>query len=362
MENLEVIKHMDLFNKFFKGKKILVTGDTGFKGSWLCIWLNELGADVHGYALPPKTSDDNFIKTNLAKLIHHQDGDVRNRESFKIFFNQVKPEIAFHLAAQPLVLQSYNDPVETFETNIIGSVNFFEAVRETTSVKVVVNVTSDKCYQNNEWARGYNENDAMGGSDPYSASKGCAELVTASYIKSFFQSDDCAVASARAGNVIGGGDWAENRIIPDLFRAYFSNSELIIRNPNSTRPWQFVLEPVFGYLKLAQTLYEKGKSFSGGWNFGPITEKDYSVSDVINKISKTITNLKYKPDNNPNKPHEASLLKLDISKALSQLDWRPLLNFEETIQYTVEGYLSEKESENVYESRVNQIKNFTANY
>ena len=202
----------------------------------------------------------------------------------------------------------------------------------------------------------------MGGNDPYSASKGCAELITNSYTKSFFQSGDCAVASARAGNVIGGGDWAENRIIPDLFRAYFSNSELIIRNPNSTRPWQFVLEPVFGYMKLAQSLYEKGKSFSGGWNFGPKTDKNYSVSDVINKISKTINDLKYKPDNNPNKLHEASLLKLDITKALNNLDWKPLLNFEETIQYTVDGYLSEKESENVYESRVNQIKNYTAKY
>lgn len=353
---------MDLFNHFFKGKKVLVTGDTGFKGSWLCIWLTELGADVYGYALPPKTPSDNFVKTNLAKIIHHEDGDVRNSDSLKKYFNTVQPDIAMHLAAQPLVLESYTNPVETFETNIMGTVNFFEAVRQTKSVKVALNITSDKCYQNNEWARGYKEEDAMGGNDPYSASKGCSELVTQSYLKSYFQTGDCVIASGRAGNVIGGGDWAENRIIPDIFRAYFSDDDVIIRNPNATRPWQFVLEPLFGYMKLAQALFEKGKSFSGGWNFGPISEKDYSVSEVLNTIVKSIPNLKYKPDASINKPHEATLLKLDITKALTHLDWRPLLNFEETIKYTIEGYLSEKSTDDLYQNRVNQIKNYTAKF
>ncbi len=361
MESL-VKNSMDLFNQFYKGKKILVTGDTGFKGSWLCIWLTELGADVYGYALPPKTNEDNFVKTNLAKKSKHIDADVRDAETLKKYFQKVQPDIAFHLAAQPLVLESYSNPAETFETNIMGTVNFFEAVRQTSSVKIALNITSDKCYQNNEWARGYKEEDAMGGNDPYSASKGCSELITQSYIKSFFQTSECVVASGRAGNVIGGGDWAENRIIPDIFRAYFSNNDVVIRNPNATRPWQFVLEPLFGYLKLAETLAQKGKSFSGGWNFGPISEKDYSVGDVVNHIQNTIPNLKYKPDESLNKPHEATLLKLDISKALTQLNWRPLLTFDETIKYTIEGYIAEKTSANLYQERINQIKNYTSKF
>ena len=353
------IDGMDLFNNFFKGKKVLITGDTGFKGSWLCIWLNELGADVYGYALPPKTSNDNFSKTNLGKMIQHQDGDVRDIDSLKKFFNLVKPEITFHLAAQALVLPSYSDPVETFQTNVLGTVNFFEAVRHTKSVRIAINVTSDKCYQNNEWVWGYRENDPMGGNDPYSASKGCSELVTSSYMKSFFNSGDCLVASARAGNVIGGGDWADHRIIPDVFRAYFSKQDLVIRNPMATRPWQFVLEPIFGYLKLAQTLYEKGAAFSGGWNFGPVAGKDYSVSDVIGHLLKAIPDLKYKKDENAVKPHEAKLLKLDISKAMTQLDWRPLLNFDETIRFTTEGYLSEQDNVDLYHTRASQIKNYS---
>ena len=353
---------MDLFNSFFNGKKILITGDTGFKGSWLCTWLNELGAEVHGYALPPKRPHDNFVKTNLGNIIHHFDGDIRNGDQLKKIFNQVKPEIAFHLAAQSLVLPSYSAPAETFETNILGTVNFFEAIRHVDSVKVALNVTSDKCYQNNEWIWGYRESDPMGGHDPYSASKGCSELITTSYTKSFFHTGDCLIASARAGNVIGGGDWAEHRIIPDVFRAYFSNQDLVIRNPNATRPWQFVLEPIFGYLKLAQTLYQKGQSFSGGWNFGPIPGRDYSVGDVIHAIRRSIPELKYKPDQNDYKPHEAGLLKLDISKALTNLDWRPLLKFEDTIEFTSHGYLSEKDPGDLYQSRVNQIKNFVSKF
>ncbi len=353
---------MDLFNNFFKGKKVLITGDTGFKGSWLCIWLNELGADVYGYALPPKTSHDNYVKTNLGKMIQHQDGDIRDIDRLKKFFNHVNPEITFHLAAQALVLPSYTDPVETFQTNVLGTVNFFEAVRQTKSVRIAINVTSDKCYQNNEWVWGYRENDPMGGNDPYSASKGCSELVTSSYMKSFFTTSDCLIASARAGNVIGGGDWAEHRIIPDVFRAYFSDQELVIRDPMATRPWQFVLEPLFGYLKLAQTLYEKGSSFCGGWNFGPTTGKDYSVSDVIDHLLKALPGLKYKKDDNALRPHEAKLLKLDISKAMTHLEWRPLLHFEETIQFTLEGYTSEKGKKDIYENRRLQVIEFTSKF
>ena len=353
---------MDLFNSFYSDKKILVTGDTGFKGSWLCIWLAELGADVYGYALPPEKPEGNFVKANLAKVITHQDGDIRNQGELKKVFDKVKPEIAFHLAAQPLVLQSYANPVETFETNVMGPVKFFEAGRQSPSVKVALNVTTDKCYQNNEWVWGYRENDPMGGNDPYSASKGCSELITNSYRQSFFQSGNCKVVSARAGNVIGGGDWADNRIIPDILRAYFSNQELVVRNPHSVRPWQFVLEPLFGYMKLAQTVYQRGDDFTGGWNFGPASGKDHTITDVISAVTKLTLNLKYRYDDQAVKPHEAKLLRLDISKALTYLDWRPLLSFEETIRYTVEGYLAEKETPDIYKHRVQQISNYAAKF
>jgi CDP-glucose 4,6-dehydratase len=353
---------MDLFNNFFKGKKILITGDTGFKGSWLCTWLLELGAEVSGYALPVKTPEDNFVKCNLKNKIKHFDGDIRDRSALEKVFKEVKPEIAFHLAAQALVLPSYADPVETFQTNVLGTVNFFEAVRNTDLVKIAINITSDKCYQNNEWVWGYRENDPMGGNDPYSASKGCSELITSSYQKSFFAAGNCLIGSGRAGNVIGGGDWSEYRIIPDLFRAYFGNQNLLIRNPASTRPWQFVLEPIFGYLKLAQTMYEKGSSFSGGWNFGPLGSQDYSVNDVIKNVKTIIPDLKYDVDTNQVKLHEAKLLKLDISKALTYLDWRPLLNFNETVQFTVEGYLDERKEADLLLSRIRQIKNYSQKF
>lgn len=348
----------DLFSGIFKNKKVLVTGDTGFKGSWMCIWLKEMGADVYGYALPPLTNQDNFVTSNLASKILHQDGDIRDKESFISYFQKINPEIVFHLAAQPLVIDSYNNPHYNFETNLMGTVNFFEAVRHTPSVKVAVNVTTDKCYQNNEWIWGYRENDAMGGDDPYSASKGCSELITNSYTKSFFSKEGTAhIASGRAGNVIGGGDWALNRIIPDIYRAYQKGDAAIIRNPNSVRPWQFVLEPVYGYLKLAEKLYTHGKTFSGGWNFGPAAYENYSVNDVVNEIKKHLPNLKLDMPAFKEKLHEAGLLKLDITKAVNLLSWTPKLNFEKTIQFTMKGYLDEKSnSNNVYESRVKQIE------
>lgn len=351
----------DLRNTF-AGKKILITGDTGFKGSWLCIWLKELGAEVYGYALPPKTTHDNFVVCSLAKEIEHTDGDIRDADKLKKTFQRIKPDLAFHLAAQALVLESYTNPAETFETNVMGTVNFFEAVRQTPSIRAALNVTSDKCYQNVEQAAGYREDDAMGGNDPYSASKGCSELVTNAYIKSFFQTGECLIASARAGNVIGGGDWAENRIIPDVFRAYFSGRDLVLRNPKSTRPWQFVLEPIFGYLSLAEGLLQRGKELTGGWNFGPKMDNDFSVEDVIREIKKSIPDLKTTIDASENKPHEAKLLRLDISKALKHLEWKPLLTFQETLQFTVDGYTSEKKSSNVYEQRVEQINRYISKY
>lgn len=351
---------LDLFNTVYQGKKVLLTGHTGFKGSWMSIWLKELGAEVYGFSLEPYTSKDNFVTTNLASEIHHKIGDVRDKEALVNYFQEVKPDMAFHLAAQPLVIDSYNDPHYNFETNLMGTVNFFEAVRNCPSVKVAVNVTTDKCYQNNEWVWGYRENDPMGGDDPYSASKGCSELITNSYIKSFFNKENSAhVASGRAGNVIGGGDWAANRIIPDLMRGLENKETSTIRNPNSVRPWQFVLEPVFGYLKLAEKLYTNGKAYAGGWNFGPAAFENYSVGDVVNEVKKYIPDIKIDSPPLSDKLHEAGLLKLDITKAVNQLGWKPKLNFEETIRFTIDGYLDEiNGAENLYSKRVEQIKEY----
>ena len=349
---------LDLFSGIYKGKKVLVTGDTGFKGSWMCIWLKELGADVYGYALPALTSKDNFSTTKLSEKIKHIDGDVRNLEQLQNYFNEVRPDIAFHLAAQPLVIESYNNPHYNFETNLMGTVNFFEAVRNCPSVKVAINVTTDKCYQNNEWMWGYRENDAMGGDDPYSASKGCSELITNSYIKSFFSKDNTAhVASGRAGNVIGAGDWADNRIIPDMIRAFESKQTSVIRNPNSVRPWQLVLEPVCGYMKLAEKLWTNGKTFTGGWNFGPSAFESYSVGDVVSEVKKIIPAIQIDSPKSTEKLHEAGLLKLDITKAVNYLGWKPKLNFEETIQFTIQGYQEELNAQNnIYDCRVKQIE------
>ena len=350
----------DLFGNIYKDKKVLVTGDTGFKGSWLCIWLKELGAHVYGYALPPLTSDDNFVTAGLKNQIHHTDGDIRNKEVLQKYFNEVQPDITFHLAAQPLVIESYQNPHYNFETNIMGTVNFFEAVRNCPSVKVAINVTTDKCYQNNEWEWGYRENEAMGGNDPYSASKGCSELVTHAYLKSFFSKQNtAAIASARAGNVIGGGDWAENRIIPDIIRAFKNNTAAIIRNPDSVRPWQFVLEPLSGYLQLASKLYTDGKKYSGGWNFGPSAYENYMVSDVISEIKKIIPGIQIDIQSDVVKHHEAGLLKLDITKAVNQLQWKPRLNLSQNIEFAIEGYMQEIQNpKDLYQNRVSQIKKY----
>ncbi len=351
---------IDLFQSIYKGKKVLVTGDTGFKGSWMCIWLKELGADVYGYALPPLTKQDNYVTTGLVSKINHLDGDVRDKEKLQAYFNKVQPEFAFHLAAQPLVIDSYKDPHYNFETNLMGTVNFFEAVRHCPSVKVAVNVTTDKCYQNNEIDYGYKETDPMGGDDPYSASKGCSELITNSYLRSFFSKDGTAnIASGRAGNVIGGGDWADYRIIPDMIRAYQNNTDLAVRNPTSVRPWQFVLEPVFGYLRLGEKLYTKKKEFSGGWNFGPVPDETYNVNQVVMEVRKLIPQIKVTSPENFEKLHEAGLLQLDITKAMMQLDWKPRLNFEKTIAFTINGYLQElKAGTDVYTARLEQLKQY----
>lgn len=351
------------FGGIYKNKRVLVTGDTGFKGSWLALWLSELGAEVFGFSLPPKSTFDNYVTVGLSDKIHHQDGDIRDYTSLLNYFKKVQPDIAFHLAAQALVIESFNDPAYTFETNVTGTVNFFEAVRQTASVRAALNITSDKCYENKEIIWGYRETDPMGGKDPYSASKGCSELVTNSYCYSFFQDlNSTNIASARAGNVIGGGDWAENRIIPDFFRAVKQNEVLKIRNPYNTRPWQFVLEPLRGYLMLAESLFNdfgKDKKMQGGWNFGPEEENNVSVIQLVECVIEELRNGKYELLSKDSNFIEASFLRLDISKAKTLLNWKPLLNFKETIQFTVAGYNDELEKPiTVYESRIKQIQEF----
>lgn len=346
----------------YKEKKVLITGHTGFKGSWLAIWLKQLGANVYGYALAPESQYDNFVTCRLADKVFHREGDVRDAASLKAYFAEIQPDFAFHLAAQPLVLESYRKPQYTFETNVMGTVNFFEAVRHTPSVKAAVNVTTDKCYDNKEWVWGYRENDPMGGKDPYSASKGCSELVTAAYIESFFKQDGtCPVASARAGNVIGGGDWALDRVIPDYFRAIKNKENLVVRNPSSTRPWQHVLEPLSGYLHLAARLLIDGNQFSGGWNFGPDDSANYTVQNLIDQMIAIGAPGFYTIFGATEKKHEANMLKLDISKAVNLLDWKPALNFQETVRFTLDGYLADLDGLEIYEKRVAQITDYTAN-
>jgi len=349
------------FKNIYRNKKVLITGHTGFKGSWLAIWLKELGADVYGYALEPYSEMDNFVICNLEKEINHKIGDVRDGIELKKYFKEVKPDFAFHLAAQPLVLLSYQEPLNTFNTNLMGTVNFWEAVRATPSVKAAVNVTTDKCYDNKEWVWGYRENDPMGGKDPYSASKGCSELITNAYLASFFTNEGtCNIASARAGNVIGGGDWAADRIIPDYFRAYQNKEKLEIRNPYATRPWQHVLEPLSGYLNLGAMLFLESKKFSGGWNFGPEDTVNYTVKELIDEILKFDNIGGYYIPENIIKLHEAVLLKLDISKAVTYLNWKPVLNFKETVKYTLDGYLADLgETCEIYKHRLEQIKDYT---
>lgn len=349
------------FENVYKGKKVLITGHTGFKGSWLSIWLMELGATVYGYSLAPYSDMDNFVTTGLQTRLNHVEGDVRDGKALQAYFQQVQPDFAFHLAAQPLVLLSYRDPVGTFDTNLMGVVNFFEAVRATPSVKAAVNVTTDKCYDNKEWVWGYRENDPMGGKDPYSASKGCAELITGAYLASFFSAaGSCNIASARAGNVIGGGDWAADRIVPDYFRAFKNKEKLEIRNPEATRPWQHVLEPLSGYLNLAAALFSKGKSYSGGWNFGPEDMGNYSVKELIENFIKLGDTGEYRVPEIQEKQHEAMLLKLDISKAVNLLNWKPALSFTETVELTLQGYLDDLNGRDNYQNRLEQINLYTS--
>ena len=340
---VNTIKSLDIYKK----KKVLITGHTGFKGSWLSIWLKKLGAQVIGYSLEPPSTPNNFEACNLESKITHIHGDVRDLGHLQAVFEKYNPEIVFHLAAQPLVRISYADPHTTYETNVMGTVNVLEAVRQAESVRVLVNITSDKCYENREWVWGYRENDPMGGYDPYSSSKGCAELITAAYRQSFFNPDrykehKVALSSVRAGNVIGGGDWGEDRLIPDCIRALCQGKEIVIRNPNAIRPWQHVLEPLSGYLLLGARLWYDGPRYSGSWNFGPLDSEVWTVHKVAESVcslwSKELESKIRYPKSDIQNPHEAHWLKLDCSKARIDLQWEPRYSVKQALEKTIEWY------------------------
>ncbi len=359
-----------MFENTYKNKKVLITGHTGFKGSWLAIWLKELCAEVIGYALDPPSDPNNFEATKLKETITHIHGDICDLDRLMETFKKYQPEFVFHLAAQPLVRLSYDKPKLTFDTNVGGTVNIFEAVRKTDSVKVLVNITSDKCYENREWIWGYRENDPMGGHDPYSASKGCAELVFNAYLKSFFyhnaaQGRTIGAASARAGNVIGGGDWGKDRLVPDCIRALSNGEKIGIRSPNAIRPWQHVLEPLGGYLLLGSALWQNPQKYSGAWNFGPENSSHLTVAEMADRLIKYWGEGKWEDLSDPKAVHEANLLKLNCDKAHAELNWYSALTIDECLQMTADWYkefYAASKTKDMYPFCISQIQQYEKKY
>ncbi len=354
---------MNILNDFYKNKRVLITGHTGFKGSWLSIWLREMGAEVIGLAKDPYTERDNFVLSGLKDKMTDIRGDISDGNLVKEIFATYQPEIVFHLAAQPLVRLSYDIPVETYQTNVMGTINVLEAIRVTDSVKVGVMITTDKCYENKEQIWGYRENEPMGGYDPYSSSKGAAEIAIASWRRSYFnplqfEKHGKSIASVRAGNVIGGGDWALDRIIPDCIKALEAGKSIDIRSPKAVRPWQHVLEPLGGYMLLAYKMWQEPTKYCEGWNFGPRAESIATVWDVASKVVENYGSGELRDLSNPNALHEANLLMLDISKARVQLGWEPRMDIHQTVALTVDWY-KRYASENVYELCVDQINKYT---
>lgn len=354
---------IDIFNNFYRDKRVLVTGHTGFKGSWLSIWLHELGAEVIGVGLDPFTERDNFVLSGIGQKIKADvRADIRDGERMKEIFQEYQPEIVFHLAAQPLVRLSYDIPVETYQTNVMGTIHILEAIRITESVKVGVMITTDKCYENKEQIWGYRENEPMGGYDPYSSSKGAAEIAIASWRRSFFHPGEYArhgksIASVRAGNVIGGGDWALDRIIPDCIKALEADQPIEIRSPKAVRPWQHVLEPLSGYMLLAKKMWSDPTRYCEGWNFGPRAESISTVWEVATRVVANYGKGELKDLSDPNALHEAKLLMLDVSKARFQLGWEPRMNIDQTIKLTVDWYKRYNREEE-YSICIDQIKSY----
>lgn len=353
----------NVLGNFYKGKRVLITGHTGFKGSWLSIWLNHLGAEIVGVSLDPSSRKDNYVLAGIGNEITDIREDIRNGELLKDIFQRYQPEIVFHLAAQPLVRLSYDIPVETYEINVMGTINVMEAIRVTDSVKIGIMVTTDKCYENKEQIWGYRENEPMGGYDPYSSSKGAAEIAISSWRRSFFnplefEKHGKSIASVRAGNVIGGGDWAPNRIIPDCIRALEDCRPVEIRNPKSVRPWQHVLEPLNGYMCLAMKMWYEPMEYCEGWNFGPFSESISTVWEVASKLVEYYGQGELRDLHNPDALHESNLLMLDISKAQQKLNWKPKMSMDETLKLTVDWYKRYR-TENAYSLCVEQINTFS---
>jgi CDP-glucose 4,6-dehydratase len=352
---------MTYFNNIYAGRRILVTGNTGFKGSWLSLWLHHLGAKVAGFSNSIPTSPSNFDLLNLKKDTSHYQGDIRDKVRLSEVIDDFKPEIIFHLAAQAIVSESYADPRGTFETNIMGMVNLLDCIRSRDWIEAAILITSDKAYRNDEWCWGYRESDALGGYDPYSGSKSCADLVAQSYFHSFFQGSNTRVAITRAGNVIGGGDWAVNRIVPDSIRAWSNNESVNVRKPNATRPWQHVLEPLSGYLWLGAHLLKKSNGVNGeAFNFGPDAHVNQTVAELLDAMSKRWPRAKWKSlEVNKIEGHEATLLKLSYDKALFFLNWKAVLEFHETVIFTVDWYrVFHEKNENIQKFSLNQINEY----
>ncbi len=345
---------------FWRGKRVFLTGHTGFKGSWLNLWLQSLGAQVHGLALTPPTTPNLFTEAQVAQgMASSTLGEIRDLSTVQKAMQAAQPDIVIHMAAQPLVRLSYAEPVETYATNVMGTVHVLESARHTPSVKAIVVVTTDKCYENKEWTWGYRENEPMGGHDPYSNSKGCAELVTSAYRNSFMHNSGIAVASARAGNVIGGGDWAADRLVPDILRAFELNQPVIVRNPHATRPWQHVLEPLSGYLTLAEHLYTDGQAFADGWNFGPKDDDAQSVQWIVEHMVQQWGNGASWLQDGGVHPHEANYLKLDISKARARLGWQPRWSLATALEQISNWHHAWLAHEDMHQLCLAQIQHYT---